>query len=102
MKKQDFRRILQNPQYITAEQITELDDTIKRYPYFQAARALQLKGLKNKESYNYNQALKTTAAHTTDRSILFDFITSEVFNQNEISQAIKQNSEHLKDIDVKD
>ena len=102
MKKQDFRRILQNPQYITAEQITELDDTIKRYPYFQAARALQLKGLKNKDSYNYNQALKTTAAHTTDRSILFDFITSEVFNQNEISQAIKQNSEHLKDIDVKD
>ena len=35
------------------------------------------KGLKNKESFKYNQELKTTAAYTTDRSILFDFITSE-------------------------
>ena len=49
---------------------------INEYPYFQSARALYLKGLKNKGSFKYNQELKTTAAYTTDRSILFDYITS--------------------------
>ncbi len=33
---------------------------------------------------------------------MFDYITSEVFNQNEISEQIKQNSEHIKSIEVND
>ena len=100
MNSADFTYILQNPQKITSEQTQALNALITSYPYFQSARALYLKGLKNEESFKYNQELKTTAAYTTDRSILFDYITSEAFNQNEISQIIKQNSEHLKDITV--
>ena len=100
MNTTDFTYILQNPQHITAEQTNALHELTVSYPYFQSARALYLKGLKSKESYKYNQELKLTAAYTTDRSILFDYITSEAFNQNEISQIIKQNSEHLKDITV--
>ena len=96
MNTTDFTYILQNPQNITSEQTQQLKELIVEFPYTQSARALYLKGLKNKDSYKYNQELKTTAAHTTDRSILFDYITSEAFNQNEISQIIKQNSEHLK------
>jgi len=96
----DFTYILQNPQNITSDQTEQLQELIAKFPYSQSARALYLKGLKNKESYKYNQELKTTAAFTTDRSILFDYITSEAFNQNEISQIIKQNSEHLKAIEV--
>ena len=52
---------------------------VLQYPYFQAARALHLKGLFNQESFRYNYELKKTAAYTTDRTILFDFITSENF-----------------------
>ncbi|OUS03362.1 hypothetical protein A9Q86_00150 [Flavobacteriales bacterium 33_180_T64] len=100
MNSTDFTYILQNPQHITSEQTAALYNLTIRYPYFQSARALYLKGLKNKESYKYNPELKTTAAYTTDRSILFDYITSEAFNQNQISQIIKQNSEHLKTITV--
>ena len=45
-----------------------------------------LKGLKNKGSFKYNHELKTTAAHTTDRSMLFEFITSDTFSKtNDIS-----------------
>jgi hypothetical protein len=40
---------------------------------------LRLKGLYNQNSFKYNYALKVTAAHTSDRSVLFDFITSEAF-----------------------
>ena len=102
MELNDFTYILQHPQDLKLEDTGVLREIISKYPYFQPARALYLKGLKNKESIRYNDELKTTAAYTTDRSILFDFITSEIFNQNEVSKMIKQNSESLKNIFVND
>ncbi len=100
MNQTDFTYILQNPQAITHQQTDAVKSIIDAFPYFQSARAVYLKGLKNQSSFKYNQELKTTAAYTTDRSILFDFITSDEFIQNEISQFIKKNTAHLKDIDV--
>lgn len=100
MNQKALIEILQNPQSLTAENTSALLAITEEFPYFQSARALYLKGLKNKESFKYNQELKTTAAYTSDRSILFDFITSEEFLQNEISQFIKQNTANLKDISV--
>jgi hypothetical protein len=100
MQLQELTYLLQHPEAITASQVDTLSTQIKDYPYFQPLRALYLKGLKQKESYKYNNALKITAAHTADRSVLFDYITSDVFNQNEISEQIKQNSESIKSIDV--
>ena len=100
MTTQDFIQILQQPQTVSAEQTNALSGIIEAFPYFQPARAVYLKGLKNKESFKYNQALKTTAAYTTDRSILFDFITSDSFNQNEISDYIKQNTAYINDLPV--
>jgi len=100
MQLQELTFLLQNPEAVTASQSEALAKAINDFPYFQPLRALYLKGLKQKESYKYNNALKTTAAHTADRSILFDYITSEEFNQNEISNFIKQNSEYIKSIEV--
>ena len=94
--------ILQQPELLTVNQIAELKTVIDQYPYFQPAHALYLKALKIKDSYKYNSALKIAAAYTADRSVLFDFITSETFNQNEISLQIKRNSEYIKSIEVKE
>ncbi|WP_431163627.1 hypothetical protein [Flagellimonas beolgyonensis] len=89
MNVSDFIHILQNSNTILSpKQTRELEDIIEEYPYFQAARALHLKGLKNLDSYKYNNALKVTAAHTTDRDVLFDYITSQEFVQNNIADAI--------------
>ena len=100
MQLQELTYLLQHPEAITASQADKLSSAINKYPYFQPLRALHLKGLKQKDSYKYNNSLKITAAHTTDRSVLFDYITSDVFNQNEVSQQIKQNSEVIKSIEV--
>ncbi|TBN14447.1 hypothetical protein [Hyunsoonleella pacifica] len=100
MNSHDFTSLLQNPQNINPQKTEALRTIIQQHPYFQSAKALHLKGLKHQESTDYNQALKTTAAYTTDRSILFDFITSDVFIQNEISKIIKQNTIYLNDINV--
>ena len=91
---------MQHPEGISKSETEELKTVLEAFPYFQAAHAMHLKGLKNQDSYKYNQALKITAAYTTDRSILFDFITSEAFLQNEISQSIKKNQSYLHDIEV--
>lgn len=89
MKVSDFTQLLEYPGRLNSPILThQLEEVLDAYPWFQAARALHLKGLKNLNSYKYNQALKVAAAFTTDREVLFDFITSDVFNQNAIADAI--------------
>ena len=79
MNRSDFSRVIANPSLLKDSDINDLISITDEFPYFQAARVLHLKGLKNNESFMYNKSLKITAAYTTDRSVLFDFITSEVF-----------------------
>ncbi|KAA3622209.1 MAG: hypothetical protein DWP94_08850, partial [Flavobacterium sp.] len=85
---QTYTYLLDNPQQIRDEHLDELQGVIEAYPYFQSARALQLKALKNRNSYQYNDALRKTEAYTTNRDILFEYITSEEFVQNSISEQI--------------
>jgi hypothetical protein len=89
MNVTDFKQLLQDPNTILSpSQTRELEAILEEYPYFQAARALHLKGLKNLESYKYNAALKLAAAHTTDREILFEYITSKAFEQDHIANTL--------------
>ncbi len=95
-----YTNLLANPQKISSENCDELSRILEKYPYFQSARALQLKSYKNENSFLYNDALKLTAAHTTDRNILFDYITSESFTQDEISEVIQQHDESVIEMEV--
>ena len=79
MNVTDYTYLINKPDAIHEKQTEALEIVLNEFPYFQSARAIQLKGLYNQNSYRYNTALKRTAAHTTDRSILFDFITSDTF-----------------------
>ena len=100
MNTSRYISLLANPQSMDSSTEQDLKEIINQYPYFQSARALQLKGLKNEHSHLYNNALKVTAAYTTDRDILFDFITSETFTQDHISEIILQQSEAVKGMEV--
>jgi len=80
MNVTDYTYLLNKPNTITEKQTLALEKVLEEFPYFQSARALRLKGLYNENSFKYNSALKVTAAHTTDRTVLFDFISSEEFN----------------------
>ncbi|MET3026333.1 tetratricopeptide repeat protein [Flavobacterium sp. UW10123] len=79
MNVSDYTYLMNKPDAITEKQADALGSVLNEFPYFQSARALRLKGLYNQNSFKYNYALKVTAAHTADRSVLFDFITSEAF-----------------------
>lgn len=99
MTVNEFVEILKNPYTISEEQAHELDNIVQEYPYFQAARVLQLKVLHSEGNYRYNKALKLAAAHVLDRSVLYDFIHSKavvrdvsVLQQelNEIKKAVQR------------
>ena len=96
MELKTYSELLAQPELLKNEHISALKSIIKEYPYFQSARALHLKGLKNQDSFRYNNELKVTASYTSDRAVLFDFITSEKFEETQedihlqISQKISE------------
>ena len=77
MTVKQFIEIIKNPYAISKEQVNELSEIVKEYPYFQAARVLQLKVLHTEGDYRYHKALKLAAVHVTDRTVLFNFINSK-------------------------
>ena len=80
MKSNIFINLIKNKTQIQEVETAELKTIVEEYPYFQAARVLYLKGLKNQDSFKYNNELKVTAAYTTDRTLLFNYITTTNFN----------------------
>ncbi len=79
MNTNDYINLLNNSKAINDKQTLVLETIVQEFPFYQSARALYLKGLYNQESFRYNYELKKTAAHTTDRTVLFDFVTSDDF-----------------------
>ena len=79
MNTYEFTYLLNKPKAIKEKHVLGLEKIVHEFPFFQSARALLLKGFYNQESFHYNPALRKTAAFTTDRSVLFDFITSGNF-----------------------
>lgn len=83
MNTKDFTYLLNKPYSLNERQTAELENILSEFPFLQSARAIYLKGLYNQDSFRYNTELKKTAAYTTDRSVLFEFITSEQFQSIE-------------------
>ena len=102
MVKDDFIKLICQPQQVSTNHLEGLNHLLVQYPYLQSARALLLKGLKNKGSFKYNHELKTTAAHTTDRSMLFEFITSDAFSKIEDAFALGEKGSDNLSIEVKE
>ena len=99
MNISDLTYLLNKPETINEKQTIALENVVLQFPYFQAARALHLKGLYNQESFRYNYELKKTAAYTTDRTILFEFITSDNFTTIQ-QEKIDEIQKSLLDIEV--
>src|SRR5690554_1332744 len=79
MTAQQYIQWLNNPYQLSDEDSNTLKNVLGEYPYLQSARALYLRTLHQQRSFLYNTELKKTAAFTTDRDVLFDFIISEEF-----------------------
>jgi hypothetical protein len=90
LKKSNYISILENSQQINSLETIELKAIVEEFPYFQSARALYLKALKEQDSFKYNNELKVTAAHTKDRTVLFNYITNFNTQKESIHQQISE------------
>ncbi len=99
MNKDNFIELIKNPNAVSKDETNALDTVLEEFPYFQTARVLHLKGLKNQNSFKYNTSLKTTAAYTTNRTVLFDFITK---NSLDFDKATSDEKDILNEITVVD
>ena len=93
----EFIKILKEPNKISKKQISYLKSIIDDFPYLQPSRAIYLKALKESDSFKFNSELKITAAYSTERNILFDFITNKEFN--EVETVSKSSGKTIIDID---
>ncbi|KZS42955.1 hypothetical protein AWE51_16530 [Aquimarina aggregata] len=100
MNTKELTYLLKNPAQLSKEQAYSLEKISREFPYFQSIKPLLLKTLKDNESFRYNQELKTTAAYTIDRTVLFDFITSDLFKKNNDQNVTPKKTKS--DIDVVD
>ncbi|MDC1335656.1 hypothetical protein N8221_00140 [Flavobacteriaceae bacterium] len=77
LSKENFNNLVKNPNNINLDQSVLIKKIIKKYPYFQTARIIELIGLKKFNNIRFNNALKTSSIYSTDRSVLFDIIELE-------------------------
>ena len=73
----EFTKILEKPNQLNKSQIGYLKSIIDDFPYLQSARAIYLKALKDSNSFKFHSELKITAAYSSERNVLFDFITDQ-------------------------
>ena len=70
--------LLKNPKNIQSEDLHLLKEEINSFPYIQNIRALHLYGVHLYDKENYQKALSSTAAYTTDKKILYQLINGKI------------------------
>ena len=82
MNKKSFIKILQQPESLTDKELNFVREINIEYPFFQASKVIELKYLKKVKDIKFKKHLRTAAAFTNIREVLFDFI-NDIQNQNE-------------------
>lgn len=85
--------LIKNPELFQNQDLDLLNLEIKKHPYIQNIRALYLFGIHKYSPENYQSVLSTTAAYTTDKKILYQFINrkSNVENTRQTVAETKKN-----------
>jgi hypothetical protein len=79
MTQADFISLLQHPESIQSEHISDLKDLVENYPFFSQARMLYLKALQVSGSIHFERAIKTAAVYTSQRRWFYHFLYPEIF-----------------------
>ena len=74
ISKELFNTLVMNPKKISLDQSISLKKIVKKYPFFQTARVIELIGLKNFKNIRFKKALKKTAIQSSNRTTLFEII----------------------------
>lgn len=67
MKRDDFISYLKHPERLDEKSLPDIKELVQHYPYFQAARMLYIRNLKNTDDLSYHSELKKGAINVPDR-----------------------------------
>lgn len=81
--------IIKNPEIIQIDDLKLLETEIAKFPYAQSLRAIYLLGIHRFNSDNFQKELAKTAAYTTDKRILYNFINQEKEQENLKEEEVK-------------
>jgi len=74
MSKEEFINLLESPFHVNETILNHVKEITEEFPYFQTARLLYAKLLKESQSFHYDSQLKIAAAYAADRKQLFNLI----------------------------
>ena len=92
INKNKFSQLIIDPKKISNDETFAVKNIVKEYHYFQAARIIELIGLKKHNSLRFNKVLKNCSLFSTERGVLRDIIEFDNFGSS--------NSDYKKDIKV--
>lgn len=105
MTQDQFYSWLENPSSMDKASIADLQEVLKRYPYFQAAQMMLAKNLKNENHIDQLNQLQLTAVMVPNRKLFHDYLydkkkvqpktveVAEVEPINEIEKPIAEQNE---------
>ena len=99
MNRNQFISYVENPDKLSEKDAVLLAALVKDFPYFQTAHLLYAKSLHNENSIHYNNQLKVTAAHATDRKVLHRLITKQMEEEPILSIEMVQDKLEEKQIE---
>jgi len=96
MNKKKFLKILENPNTLSKEQVSFIEEINQEFPFFQASKVIYLKHLDKTNDLKFKKFLRSTAAITRNRQILYDLI-----NKNEKTKDNRNIIKSPKDLFIK-
>jgi hypothetical protein len=78
MNRSDFLRMIESSGPADRQTISEVNELINIFPYFQSAYSLLLKGLQNTSDVKFENQLRISAMHIANREVLYYFLRKEV------------------------
>ncbi len=81
--------LIKKPETLRVEDLNLLETEIEKFPYMQSLRAIYLLGVHRFYNEHFPKELAKTAAYTTDKRILYNFINQEKEQENLKEEEIK-------------
>jgi len=74
MNKNDFLSLIGSSTPVDRQVLAEISELVNIFPYFQTAHLLLLKGLKDNSDIRFENQLRNSAIHISDREVLFNLL----------------------------
>ena len=80
MNRSDFLRMIESSGPADRQTISEVNELINIFPYFQSAYSLLLKGLQNTSDVKFENQLRVSALHIANREVLYYLLRKEIIS----------------------